>query len=482
MRIDTLIHGIETLSVQGKNDRDVANVAFNSAEVQEGGLFVAIKGYVSDGHTYIADAIQKGAHVIVCQELPGELKENVTWIKVADSRHALSIIACNWYGNPSREIKLVGVTGTNGKTTIATLLYKVNTGLGYRAGILSTIEVIINGEKFPATHTTPDPLQINMWLRKMVDASCEYCFMEVSSHAVKQQRIAGLVFTGGIFTNITHDHLDYHADFRDYLEAKQAFFTMLPKNAFGLVNGDDRNGMIMLERTAAKKYRYSLQSLADFQGKVTELLFEGMLLDINDKEVWVKVTGRFNASNILAVYGTSVLLGHKAEEILEQISLVDPAEGRFDIVSSKSGAIAVVDYAHTDDALKNVLETIHEVNAGGKEIVTVVGAGGDRDKSKRKKMGNVAAAFSDKVILTSDNPRGENPDDIMREMEAGIDPQNINKILKIQDREEAIKTACMLAGENAIVLVAGKGHEKYQEINGRRIHFDDKEVIKKYLN
>jgi len=481
MTLHALIQELEVVRVTGSTDREIHAVTFDSREVQPGSLFVAVRGTASDGHAYIPQAIDKGAVAVVCEEIPDAHNKEVTFIGTADARKAIALIASAWYGHPSREIRLVGVTGTNGKTTIATLLYKVNTGLGYKAGILTTIEVRIDGKSFPATHTTPDPLQINRWLREMVTAGCEYCFMEVSSHAASQQRIAGLQFSGGIFTNLSHDHLDYHKDFREYLEAKRSFFDQLDAQAFALTTRDDRNGEVMLQHTRAEKYRYSLGRNTDFHARILESHFEGMRMEINEKEVWVKLTGKFNALNILAIYGTCLLLGHQPLEVLEQLSNAGPAEGRFEIYRGAEGAVAVIDYAHTDDALRNVLETIHEVNREGREIITVVGAGGDRDRSKRPLMGAVAARFSNKVILTSDNPRSEDPDAIMAEMEAGIPAEHQADVLKITDREAAIKTACMLAGQGSVVLVAGKGHEKYQEIKGEKRHFDDREIVTKYL-
>jgi UDP-N-acetylmuramoyl-L-alanyl-D-glutamate--2,6-diaminopimelate ligase len=481
MILQELIQGIEIVRATGSTDMEIRAVTFDSREVQPGSLFVAVRGTASDGHAFISQAIERGAVAVVCEKIPAGQAASTTFIEVTDARKAIALIAGTWYGHPSREIRLVGVTGTNGKTTIATLLYKVNTGLGYKAGILTTIEVCINGKSYPATHTTPDPLQINKWLREMVTAGCEYCFMEVSSHAASQQRIAGLHFSGGIFTNLTHDHLDYHKDFREYLEAKRSFFDQLDAQAFALTNRDDRNGEVMLQHTNAEKYRYSLGRNTDFHARILESHFEGMRMEINGQEVWVKLTGRFNALNILAIYGACVLLGHNTMEVLEQLSKSGPAEGRFEIHRGTGGTVAVIDYAHTDDALRNVLQTIHEVNREGREIITVVGAGGDRDRSKRPLMGAVAAQFSNKVILTSDNPRSEDPAMIMAEMEAGIPAEHQADVLKITDREEAIKTACMLAGSGAVVLVAGKGHEKYQEISGVKRHFDDREILIKYL-
>lgn len=481
MNLNALIQEIEVVRVEGGTDRQIHAVTFDSREVHPGSLFVAVRGTASDGHAFIPQAVAQGATAVVCEELPAERPGEVTYIQTTDARKAIALLASAWYGHPSREIRLVGVTGTNGKTTIATLLYKVNTGLGYKAGILTTIEVIIDGKSYPATHTTPDPLQINKWLREMVSAGCEYCFMEVSSHAASQQRIAGLQFSGGIFTNLTHDHLDYHKDFRAYLEAKRSFFDQLDEQAFALSNRDDRNGEVMLQHTRAQKYWYSLGRNTDFHARILEPHFEGMRLEINGQEVWVKLTGKFNAMNILAVYGACMLLGHHDQEVLEQVSSAGPAAGRFEIHKGARGGVAVIDYAHTEDALRNVLESIHEVNREGREIITVVGAGGDRDRSKRPGMGAVAAALSSKVILTSDNPRSEDPEVIMAEMEAGIPPEHHGEVLKITDREEAIKTACMLAGTGSLVLVAGKGHETYQEIRGEKRHFDDREVVIKYL-
>jgi UDP-N-acetylmuramoyl-L-alanyl-D-glutamate--2,6-diaminopimelate ligase len=481
MKLSNLIQDLEVIRVVGDTEREIAAVVFDSRTVTAGSLFVAIPGTVVDGHQYIPQAVKAGTAAVVCEEPPEEKDEGVTYIITKNSRRAVALIASAWYGHPSREINLVGITGTNGKTTIATLLYKVNTGLGYKAGILTTIEIIIHDRSYPATHTTPDPLQINRWLREMVDRGCEYCFMEVSSHAASQHRIDGLHFKGGVFTNLTHDHLDYHKDFREYLVAKQSFFNQLGEEAFALTNVDDKNGEVMLQGCRAKKYRYGMKRIADYHGRVLESHFEGMRLKINEKEVWVRLTGRFNASNILAVFGTSLLLGHNELQVLEAISSTAAAEGRFEVLRGPGGQVAVIDYAHTDDALRNVLETIREVNSEERQIITVVGAGGDRDRTKRAKMGNVAAKLSDKVIFTSDNPRSEDPAAIMREMEQGVPAEKAGDVLKIADREEAIRTACMLGGVDPVILVAGKGHEKYQEIAGERRHFDDKEIVKRYL-
>ena len=481
MILSEIIEGLSIIRVSGDTGQEIQSVTFDSREVKTGSLYIAVKGTAVDGHQYISQAIEKGAAAIVCEEIPQIQDGEGTYIQTTDERKAIALLASAWYGHPSREIRLVGVTGTNGKTTIATLLYKVNTGLGYKAGILTTIEVIINGKSYPASHTTPDALQINRWLREMVNAGCEYCFMEVSSHAASQKRIAGLQFNGGIFSNLTHDHLDYHKDFREYLEDKRSFFDQLDEHAFALSNRDDRNGEVMLQHTGAGKYYYSLRSNTGFHARILESHFEGMRMEIDRNELWVKLTGRFNAYNLLAVYATCILLGHKEMEVLEQLSNAGPAAGRFEVYKGSSGTLAVIDYAHTDDALRNVLETIQEVNREGREIITIVGAGGDRDRSKRPKMGAVAAGLSQKVILTSDNPRSEDPEAIIAEMAKGMDPGHKADVLKITDREEAIKTACLLAGKGSVILLAGKGHETYQEIKGEKRHFDDREVMLKYL-
>ena len=481
MRLEKLIEEIDITAVHGEPDREIAGVTFDSREVTRDSLFIAVRGLEADGHQFIPVSVAQGATAIVCEELPSELRDEITYIVTGNARKAVALIAACWYGHPSRELHLVGITGTNGKTTIATLLYKVNTGLGYRAGILSTNGIIVGDRKYPATHTTPDALQINQWLREMVDSGCQYCFMEVSSHAASQNRIDGLRFRGGVFTNLTQDHMDYHKDFRAYLEAKKYFFDQLDERAFALTNADDRNGRVMIQNSRAQKYSYGLNRMTDFSGKVLEQHFEGMRLKVAGTEVWARLTGRFNAYNIMAVYGVSVLLGHQHTEVLEEISKATSAEGRFEIIKGSEGTIAIVDYAHTEDALKNVLETIREVNSEGREIITVVGAGGDRDTTKRPKMGAVAIKYSNRVILTSDNPRSEDPAAIMAEMEKGMPSERTRDVLKITDREEAIKTACMLAGAAAVILVAGKGHEKYQDIGGERKDFDDSQVIKKYI-
>ncbi len=481
MKLEKLIAEIAVIRVAGDTGKEIRSVTFDSREVDAGSLFIAVRGTEADGHAYIPAAVKAGASAIVCEELPGETDPHVTFITTKNSRRAVALIASAWYGHPSREINLVGITGTNGKTTIASLLHQVHATLGYKSGMLTTIEVIIHERSYPATHTTPDALQINRWIREMVDQGCAYCFMEVSSHAASQHRIDGLFFKGGVFTNLTHDHLDYHKDFREYLEAKKLFFDQLRKDAFVLTNADDRNGEVMIQSCRAAKHRYGLGRIADFHGRVLEFLFEGMRMQINEMEVWVRLTGKFNASNILAVYGASILLGHDELQVLEAISSAGAVEGRFEVVRSQAGNIAIVDYAHTDDALRNVLETIREVNRDERRIITVVGAGGDRDRTKRSKMGDVATALSHMVIFTSDNPRSEDPLAIMQEMEKGVKEENGADVLKIADREEAIKTACVMGGPALVILVAGKGHEKYQEIKGEKRHFDDKAIVKKYL-
>jgi len=457
-------------------------IEFDSRKVTAGDMFVAVVGTVSDGHNYIETAISSGAKIIICEKMPEKLHEDITYIQVESSSEALGILASDYYGNPSSKLKLVGVTGTNGKTTIAGTLYNLTRKLGYKAGLFSTVKVIIDNEVIPATHTTPDQLQLNKFLAQMVECGCDYCFMEVSSHSVVQNRIAGLQFTGGIFTNITHDHLDFHKTFAEYIKAKQGFFTMLPANAFAITNIDDRNGEIMYQNSKARKYKYSLLSAADFKAKIVEDGFEGMQLDINGDEVWVNFIGRFNAYNLLAVYGTAILLGFEKLEILKAMSELYPVDGRFEIIRSKEGVTAIVDYAHTPDALQNVLSTINEIRCGEGCLITVVGCGGNRDKTKRPEMAAIAAEMSDKVILTSDNPRNENPEDILDDMQKGIETQWNKKTLRITNREEAIKTACMMAAKGDIILVAGKGHEKYQEINGVRHHFDDKEILYNTFN
>jgi len=476
-KLNDILSGTAVLKIYGSSDVSVKQIQFDSRKVGADDLFIAVKGVHSDGHQYINKAIEQGATVIVCETMPESRVSQVVYVQVKNAQTATGQIASAFYGNPSENLKVVGVTGTNGKTTIATLLYRMFMKLGYKSGLISTIKYYVDTEAFPSTHTTPDAIAIQSLMAKMVDAGCEYCFMEVSSHSIHQGRIAGIKFTGGIFTNLTHDHLDYHKTFAEYLKAKKAFFDGLPEEAFALTNIDDKNGSVMLQNTVAHKYDYSLRSLAAFHCKILEKHFDGMLLSVDGHEVWTHFSGVFNAYNLMAVYGAAVLLGEDKEEILSVISDLKPVAGRFEILRSPDGKYAVVDYAHTPDALKNVLTGISEIRTGKEQVITVVGAGGDRDKTKRPEMAWEAANLSDKVILTSDNPRSEEPADIIRDMQAGIEERQKQKVLTIENRREAIRTACMLAQPGDIILVAGKGHEDYQEIKGVKHHFDDKEVI-----
>jgi len=465
----------------GNPGTGVSGITFDSRMVVAGNIFVAQKGVHTDGHQFIQLAIEKGASVIVCEELPMTLVENVLYIQVKDASETLGHLAAAWFDFPSEHLKVVGVTGTNGKTSIATLSYHLFTILGYKAGLISTISTIVAGSMETATHTTPDALKIQRLMAEMVEAGCEYCFMEVSSHAVVQKRIAGIRFAGGIFTNLTHDHLDYHKTFPEYLAAKKAFFDGLSSDAFAITNVDDKNGRIMTQNCRARIVTNSTRTMADFRCKVMESHFDGMLLNLDGKEVWTRFVGKFNASNLLAVYSTAIMLGQKMEEILPVISQLTPVAGRFDSIRSTDGKMAIVDYAHTPDALKNVLMAISEIRSGNEKVITVVGAGGDRDKTKRPEMAREALQGSDIVILTSDNPRTEDPEAIIKDMEAGIDKSSANKVLSITNRKEAIRTALNLAQTGDIILVAGKGHENYQEINGIKHHFDDKEIITEFF-
>lgn len=460
----------------------VRHITMDSREVAPGTLFAAIKGQTTDGHNFIKDATASGATVILCEVLPESLESGVTYVKVSDSDSALGNMASSFYGNPSRHLTLIGVTGTNGKTTIATLLYETFTRLGYRCGLISTIRYIAGPVEKPATHTTPDALRLQQMLKEMVEDGCEYCFMEVSSHAIAQKRIAGLVFAGGIFTNLTHDHLDFHHTFEKYLQAKQAFFSALPKDAFALTSRDDRNGMVMVQHTRAKVFTYSTSAMADFHCRIIENTMDGLQVELNGKRVWLRLTGAFNARNITALYGTATILQFDEEEVLQILSSLDPVEGRFQQFRSSVGITAVVDYAHTPDALRNVLETLREVNRDEGKIITVVGAGGDRDPFKRPLMAKIASDLSDILILTSDNPRSEDPVEILKQMQAGLSGTSASRAITITDRKEAIRTAVKLAKPNDIILVAGKGHEKYQEITGVRHPFDDMAVITGFLN
>ena len=478
MKLQEIINGINILETKGNLDLEISDIHIDSRKVEENHLFIAVKGTQTDGHAYIGKAIEKGAKAIVCETLPEDINNDITYIKVENTEDCVGKIATTFYGNPTSKLELIGVTGTNGKTTIATLLYNMFRKFGYKVGLISTVCNYIDDEAIPTEHTTPDPITLNKLLGRMADEGCKYAFMEVSSHSVAQKRIGGLTFAGGIFTNLTRDHLDYHKTVDNYLKAKKAFFDNLPKSAFALTNLDDKNGMIMVQNTKAKVCTYSLRSLSDFKGKVLEDGFEGMLLDINNVEVNVQFIGRFNASNLLAVYGAACLLGKKPEDVLLALSVLQPVSGRFDALRSPKGYSAIVDYAHTPDALVNVLSTMQEVLNGRGHIITVVGAGGNRDKGKRPIMAKEAVKQSDKVIITSDNPRFEEPQDIINDMLAGLDKEEMRKVLCIVDRKEAIKTACMLAQTGDAILVAGKGHENYQDIKGVKYHFDDKEVIR----
>lgn len=480
--LENILRSAGVLKIIGKGEYVEGKIAFDSRKVEKGDLFVAVKGTVSDGHDFIEAAIEKGARFIVCEELPQKLPSKVTFVKVSNSAKALGIIASNYYGNPSKSLRVIGITGTNGKTTIASLLYEVTLSLGYVAGLLSTIKVVFGQEIRPATHTTPDPVQLQSTLYDMLDKGVEYVYMEVSSHAIHQDRIAGIEFSGGVFTNLSHDHLDYHGDFRNYLNAKKKFFDELSPKAFALVNYDDRNGQVMIQNTRARKFGYSLTMMTDYKAKVVESHLEGNLLSVNGQDLWTRLPGKFNAYNCLAVYASGELLGFQNDELLMTISNMHPVEGRFEIITSTKGITAIVDYAHTPDALKNVLETISQLRKDKKSLITITGAGGDRDKTKRPVMAQIAAHFSDKVILTSDNPRSEDPQAIIEDMKKGLDPVQVKKVVTITSRDEAIRTACSFAGEDDIILVAGKGHETYQEINGVRHHFDDREKLREYLN
>lgn len=473
-----ILYKVHTTAITGKTDINIIDVQIDSRKVIKGTCFIAVKGAAADGHAYISKAVEAGAVAIVCEEMPNDLHENVTYVKTGDSAEAAGIIAHNYYDQPSLKLKLVGVTGTNGKTTIATLLYKLFTCLGYTCGLVSTVENQIAGKIIPSTHTTPDPVSLNALLRQMVEAGCEFAFMEVSSHAIHQKRIAGASFVGALFSNITHDHLDYHKTFDEYIKAKKAFFDGLSSSAFAITNADDKRGMVMLQNTAAKKYSYSLKTVADFKGKILMNNLTGLVMNINDQEVHFRLIGEFNAYNLLAVYGAAICLGEDKREVLECLSNTTGAEGRFDyIISPKEKIIGIVDYAHTPDALVNVLTTIKRLREGNEQVITVVGCGGDRDKTKRPVMGEVACEHSDKVIFTSDNPRSEDPTEILGDMENGLNSAAKRKYVSIADRRQAIKTAVQMAQPEDIVLIAGKGHEKYQEIKGVKHHFDDKEVL-----
>ena len=476
-----ILYKVPLESVVGNTAVAVTNLHFDSRQVSLNDVFIAIRGTQSDGHTYIKKATDQGAIAIVCEELPEQIINGITYVKVADSASALATMASNFYENPSQNLKLIGITGTNGKTTIASLLYQLFTKAGYKTGLLSTVKILVDKTEYKATHTTPDSITINKYLAEMSKVGVEYCFMEVSSHGIDQKRTEGLHFEGGIFTNLSHDHLDYHNTFAEYRDVKKKFFDELPKNAFALVNIDDKNGLVMLQNTKARKITYALKSYADYRAQILENQLSGLLLKIQDQEVWVKLIGTFNAYNLLAIYAAAELLGLTQIEALQLLSELESVSGRFQYMISDQNITAIVDYAHTPDALKNVLETINDIRTKNEELITVVGAGGDRDKTKRPKMGHIASALSTKAILTSDNPRSEDPDTIITEVEGGVEPQHYKKILTITDRKQAIKTACQLANAGDIILIAGKGHETYQEIKGERFDFDDFKIVKETL-
>ncbi len=476
-----ILYKVAVTAVYGSTDRLVNSIEFDSRKVDFTSLFVAQKGLIFDGHQFIDKAIELGATAIICEKLPSNLVKDVTYVEVNNSNSALAIIASNFYENPSSKLKLIGITGTNGKTTIATLLYNLFRNSGFKSGLLSTVKIMVDTNQYEATHTTPNSVLINKYLNEMVELGVDYCFMEVSSHGIHQKRTEGLQFTGGVFTNLTHDHLDYHKTFREYIDVKKSFFDSLPKSAFALVNIDDKNGAVMLQNTVAKKQLYALKTMADFKAKILENQFSGLLLTINNNEVWTKLIGSFNAYNLAAVYGVARLLGLDSTEALIGISELESVSGRFQHFISEGGVTAVIDYAHTPDALKNVLETINDIRTGNEQVITVVGCGGNRDKAKRPVMGRLASQLSSQVIFTSDNPRGENPQTIIEEIEAGVDPQNFKKTISILDREQAIKAATKFAKKGDIILIAGKGHETYQEVKGKRSHFDDYEKITQLL-
>ena len=478
MKLNVLTELVPLLEVQGSMERDITGVSIDSRRVESGHVFVAVRGTQADGHRFIPKAIEQGAAAIVCEEMPEQRSEGVTYLKVECSEQVVGQLASNFYGRPSQQMRLVGVTGTNGKTTIATVLYNLMRRLGHRVGLLSTVCNYIDGEAVPTDHTTPDPVTLNQLLARMVDAGCDLCFMEVSSHSVVQNRIGGLTFAGGIFTNLTRDHLDYHKTFENYLHAKQQFFDRLPASAFAVTNADDRNGMVMVQNTRAAVKTYSVQQVADFRARILESHFEGMYLEIDGQEVGVQFVGRFNVSNLLAVYAAAVLLGEEKMDVLVALSEMKPVSGRFEALRSPDGYTAIVDYAHTPDALEHVLRAIHGVLEGRGRVITVCGAGGNRDKGKRPLMAQEAVKQSDLVILTSDNPRFEEPQAILDDMMAGLDKEQMRNVLCIVDRREAIRTACRMAQKGDVILVAGKGHEDYQEVQGVKHHFDDKEELR----
>ena len=479
--LKNILYKVAIEAVHGSTEISINKMDFDSRKIKKNNVFIAIRGSISDGHEYIETAIQQGAVAIICDEFPETLLKGVTYVQVKDTNKALAFMAANYYDNPSKKLKLVGITGTNGKTTVASLLYQLFQKAGHKVGLLSTVKIMVNEIEYKATHTTPDSLTINQYLKEMIDAGVEYCFMEVSSHGIHQKRTEALCFTGGVFTNLSHDHLDYHPTFAEYRDVKKSFFDNLPKTAFALSNVDDKNGQVMLQNTAAKKLTYALKSYADYKAQILESQLSGLLLKINGNEVWVRLIGTFNAYNLLAIYGTAIQLGLESLEVLRLLSDLESVSGRFQYIVSDTNVTVIVDYAHTPDALENVLKTINDIRTKNEQLITVVGCGGNRDKTKRPIMAGIATELSDKVILTSDNPRNEDPETIIAEMEEGVAAQNYKKTVAISDRKQAIKTACQLAQPNDIILIAGKGHETYQEIKGIRHDFDDLKIVKEIL-
>lgn len=481
IKLKDILYRVSIDAVQGSTDIAIHKIEFDSRRISDGDVFVAVKGTVSDGHQYIATALSQGAVAVVCEELPAEPVAGITYIRVPDAATALAFLADNFYGSPSQHLKLVGVTGTNGKTTVASLLYQLFRKAGFKCGLISTVKIMVDTIEHKATHTTPDPLTINRYLAEMVAIGAAYCFMEVSSHGIHQRRTEALRFAGGIFTNLSHDHLDYHETFAEYRDVKKRFFDHLDSSAFALSNIDDKNGVVMLQNTRARKVTYALKTYADYKAQILENQLSGLLLKINEQEVWTRLIGTFNAYNLLAIYGTAVELGLEKMEVLRLLSELESVSGRFQYVISDKRVTAIVDYAHTPDALENVLKTINDIRTRNEQLITVVGCGGDRDKTKRPIMAHIASSMSDKLIITSDNPRTEKPEAIIADMEAGVEPQNQKKSVSVTDRKQAIKLACQLAGPDDIILIAGKGHETYQEINGVRHDFDDMQIVKELL-
>ncbi|RXR20640.1 UDP-N-acetylmuramoyl-L-alanyl-D-glutamate--2,6-diaminopimelate ligase [Flavobacterium amnicola] len=482
MKAKDILYKVAIEAVHGSTDVTVNAIHFDSRKIESNNVFVAIKGTLSDGHSFIDKAISMGASVIVCEELPANLLSQITYVQVKDTNEALAHLATNFYDNPSQKISLVGVTGTNGKTTIASLLYQMFKKAGYKVGLLSTVKIMVDEVELKATHTTPDSLTINYYLNEMVESGCDYCFMEVSSHGIHQKRTEGLHFVGGVFTNLSHDHLDYHPTFADYRDVKKSFFDNLPKSAFAITNIDDKNGAVMLQNTQARKLTYALKTYADYKAIILENQLTGLQLKINEQEVWTRLIGTFNAYNLLAIYAVAIELGIEKLDALRLLSELESVSGRFQFIVSAAKITAIVDYAHTPDALENVLKTINDIRTKNEQLITIVGCGGDRDKTKRPIMAKIASEMSDKVVLTSDNPRTEDPEVILQEMEAGISAENYKKYVSILDRKQAIKTACQMANTNDIILIAGKGHETYQEINGVRHDFDDMKIVNEILD